>query len=357
MISPPCGSWIGAGDLAGDAPRMRGHPSPSGLLGTAAGVRTAVEPAARGALVDLPRPLRDRAAQPRGVAAGVLHLVGIRRSVDATVRQPAGRQPGPAPAAKLARTFAADGGVLEHLPKVEILVQLFQLAGAGRRDRLLERVGERPRLHLIARVRAITFAAIGLSPAFTGSSGLASSAVARWGVRLADDSPVLAGRLVEPFELAVSDPHEPAVQVVERAEVVLAQHHPPQLAQPVQIGGVDDPVVGASVQVDGGACCEIACQWLTSGRELEHLFGEGGEDHVSDRRLQRAADEPPAQRVGREFADAVRLHPRLFEQPPVHRELPVGGIVGLRERDVVFDRPALGVLGVERLVQRDPEAA
>ena len=53
----------------------------------------------------------------------------------------------------------------------------------------------------------------------------------------------------------------------------------------------------------------------------------------------------------------MRLHPRLLEQPPVDGELPVGRFVGFGESDVVFDRPALGVLGVERLVQRDPEAA
>jgi len=75
----------------------------------------------------------------------VLHLVWVRRSVDATVGQPAGRQPGPAPAAKLARTFAAGGGVLEYLPEVDVLVELLDLSGAGGRDRLLERVGERPR--------------------------------------------------------------------------------------------------------------------------------------------------------------------------------------------------------------------
>ena len=138
---------------------------------------------------------------------------------------------------------------------------------------------------------------------------------------------------------------------------MFAEHRTPQLAQPVQVGGVDDPVVGAGLQVDGRARGEVARQRLTSGRELEHLSGEGGEDHVGDRRLQRAADEPAAQRVGRELAHAVGLHPRLFEQPPVDRELPVGGIVGLGQRDVVLDRPALGVLGVQRLVQRDPEAA
>ena len=137
---------------------------------------------------------------------------------------------------------------------------------------------------------------------------------------------------------------------------MFAEHRKPQLAQPGQVGGVDDPVLGAGSQVDRRARGEVARQRPTGGRELEHVSGECGEDHVRDRRLQRAADEPAAQRVGRELAHAVRLHPRLLEQPPVDRALPVGGIVGLRERDVVFDCPALGVLGVERLVQRDPEA-
>jgi hypothetical protein len=118
------------------------------------------------------------------------------------------------PAAELARTFAAGGGVVEHLPNVDILVELFQLAGAGGRDRLLERVGERPRGCSAARVGAVAFAGIGLSPAFTGSSGLAIPASVRWGVGLADGSPVLAGRLVEPFEVAVGYPHELCVQVV-----------------------------------------------------------------------------------------------------------------------------------------------
>ena len=89
----------------------------------------------------------------------------------------------------------------------------------------------------------------------------------------------------------------------------------------------------------------------------EHLFRERGQDHVDDCGLQRSPDEPAAQRVGWEVADPVRFHPRLLEQPPVDRELPVGRVLRFRQCDVVLDRPALGVLGVERLVQRDPERA
>ncbi|MGO9750876.1 MAG: hypothetical protein ACLP8S_29440 [Solirubrobacteraceae bacterium] len=50
------------------------------------------------------------------------------------------------------------------------------------------------------------------------------------------------------------------------------------------------------------------------------------------------------------------LHPRFLEQPPVDGELPHAGVVGCCEFEVVVDRPALGVLGVQRLVDRDPEA-
>jgi hypothetical protein len=53
----------------------------------------------------------------------------------------------------------------------------------------------------------------------------------------------------------------------------------------------------------------------------------------------------------------VGLHPRLLEQPPVGGELPVGRVARGGEREVVLDGPALGVLGVQRLVQRDAEAA
>ena len=104
-----------------------------------------------------------------------LHLVGVRRPVDAAVGKPPGRQPGPPPPSDPAALLGFAGGPLEHLPEVDILVELRELSGAGSCDRLLERVGERPRLDLIARVVAITFAGNGVSPAFTGSSGRASS--------------------------------------------------------------------------------------------------------------------------------------------------------------------------------------
>ena len=85
--------------------------------------------------------------------------------------------------------------------------------------------------------------------------------------------------------------------------------------------------MGAGLQVDGRAGGEVARQRLARNRRGHHLLGERGQDHVDDSRLQRAADEPAAQRVGRELADAVGFHPRLFEQPPVDRELPVGRVV------------------------------
>ena len=85
MISPTCGSWIGAATCRVTRHGWVRDRPPGGLLGAAAGVGAAVEAPARGALVDLPGSLRDRLAQPVGVAAGVLHLVGVRRPVDAAV--------------------------------------------------------------------------------------------------------------------------------------------------------------------------------------------------------------------------------------------------------------------------------
>ena len=84
---------------------------------------------------------------------------------------------------------------------------------------------------------------------------------------------------------------------------------------------------------------------------------ERGQDHVDDGCFERLSNEPPAQRSCGVLADAVGFHARLLEQPPVDGELPLGRVVGLGELDVVFDRPAFGVLGVEGLVQRDTEAA
>ncbi len=346
--------------LPGDPPRVRAHRSAGCLLGAAACVRAAVEAPARGALVDLPRPPRDRLAQPVGVAAGVLHLVGERGPVDAAVGQPAARQPGPAPAAELASP--PRHGRRRRAEPVSRSTSSSSCSSCAARAlaiacSIASASDPRP-AHVGAALAPAGVPIVGgsvSSSTFTGCPVVIAGI--RWRVGRSDDLAVLAGCLVEAVELAVGDPHDPGVQLVERAEVVIAEHRPPQLAEAGQVGRVDDPVVGAGLQVDGRARGEIACQRLAAGRELEHLLGEGGEDHVRDRRLQRPADEPAAQRVGRELAHAVGLHPRLLEQPPVDRELPVGGIVGLGQREVVLDRPALGVLGVERLVQRDPEAA
>ena len=58
-----------------------------------------------------------------------------------------------------------------------------------------------------------------------------------------------------------------------------------------------------------------------------------------------------------EVAAAVGLHARLLEQPPVGAELTFGWIGRAGEFDVALERPALGVLAVEGLVQRHAEGA
>ena len=169
MISPTCGSWIGARTC-----RMTRHGwlvtgRPAACCGPAAGVGAAVEAPAGGALVDLAGAVRDRLAQPVGVAAGVLHLVGVRRPVDAAVGHPAGRQPGAASASELAGLPSPPGGVADDLLEVDVLVELLELAGAGVRDRLLERVGERARAGSTLGASSVALARGRPSPAFTGS--------------------------------------------------------------------------------------------------------------------------------------------------------------------------------------------
>jgi hypothetical protein len=115
--------------------------------------------------------------------------------------------------------------------------------------------------------------------------------------------------------------------------------------------------VGARLQVHARAAGHVAGQRAAGGGRSEQLAGERGQDHVDHGGFERAADEPAADGAGRVLADPVGFHARLFEQPAVDRKLPVRRVRGFTERDVVLDRPALGVLGVQRLVDRDPEAA
>jgi hypothetical protein len=85
--------------------------------------------------------------------------------------------------------------------------------------------------------------------------------------------------------------------------------------------------VRAGLEVDARTGGEVTRHLLARNRPGHHLLGEGGQDHVGDSRLERAADEPAAQRVGRELTDAVGLHPWLLEQPPVDGKLPVLRVV------------------------------
>jgi hypothetical protein len=285
----------------------------------------------------------------------VVHLVGVRRPVDAAVGHAAGRKPGATAASETAGLTSTPGCVADDLVEVDVVVELLELVGARQAGRLLERVGERARTGSSVGANSGPFA-FRPFPAFTGSCPLRGGARARWRFRFAHDSPVLACRLVEPLELAVGDPQQPGVEVVERSEVGLAEDRAPDRLQRGERLRLDDPVVGARLQVHVRARGEVPAHTGTE-HASEQLLGESGQDHVNYRGLQRAADEPAAQRVGRELAHAVRLHPRLLEQPPVDGELPVVRVLGFGQGDVVLDRPALGVLGVERLVKRDPEAA
>jgi hypothetical protein len=172
-----------------------------------------------------------------------------------------------------------------------------------------------------------------------------------------DDRSVIACGPVERLELAVRDPDQLREQLIQRVEILLAEDLPPHVAQAVQGGRFDDAVPVPRLQVHGGAPGHVARERPAGQPRGEELVCERGQDHVDDGRFERVANEPSAQRAGRVLADAVGLHARLLEQSPVDRELPLDRVAGLGELDVVFDRPAFGVLAVERLVERDPEAA
>ena len=85
----------------------------------------------------------ERLAQPGGVTAGVLDLVGRGRPVDAAVGHPAGRQSGAAPAASGRGAAVAAGGLFEDLLQVQVLAQLLELTLGRLLERLLERLAER----------------------------------------------------------------------------------------------------------------------------------------------------------------------------------------------------------------------
>ena len=341
--------------LAGDPPGVAGDRSAGLPLRACAGVGAPVEPSGGVALVDPSGAVGERLAQPGGVAAGVLDLVGRGRPVDAAVGHPAGRQSGAAAAPASGGTVAAAGGVFEHLLQVDVRVKLLELPLGRPLERLLERLAERPR-----RRRA-----------FAGAAVLARGAgaivhVLAVPVRLAvgwrrvggsDDRAVLAGGAVERVQVAVVDPDDPGKQLVERGEVSVAEHLAPRGSDGVERRWCEDAVVGAGLQVHARAAGDVAGQRPAGGGCGEQLGGERGQDHVDHGCFERAADEPAADRGGRVLADPVGFHARLFEQPPVDRQLPVGRVGGLGQRDVVLDRPALGVLGVQRLVDRDAEAA
>ena len=296
-------------------PRVGGG-RPSGLpLGFSAGVGTAVEAPAGGALVDLPGAVCQRLAQAGRVTAGVLALVGRGGSVDAAVGHPAGRHPGPASRATRGASRWVNCRVCEHLLQVEVGVELLELSLAHVLERLLDRVAQGAGCGLLAaRAGAMT-----ATCRFVGVFG--------WGwVGRSDDRAVLLRGSVKRFELAVRDPDELREQLIQPVEIPVAEHLPPPIAQAAQDGRVDDAVVGARLQIRGRAPGHVACERSPCYSCCEELFGEGGQDHVGDRGCERVADEPPAQRGVRVLADAVGFHARLLEQPPVDGELPLARI-------------------------------
>jgi hypothetical protein len=286
----------------------------------------------------------------------LLDLVGEGRAVDTAVGHPPARQTGSVTAAAW-RPRARVERLAEQPAEVEILVELLELVSARPFERVLEHVGQRAEV----RRRRLGVACLRVA----GSGGLLSRAGRAVAVTFtggrrvgrADDLAIGARGVVERVELAVGDPHEPGVEVIERPQVGSAQCLTPHSRDRSEHARLDDPVVRARLQVDARAPRHVARQRLADERGAGDLFGEARQHHVDDGGLERAAHEAAADAGGGELAHAVGLHPWLLQKPPVDRELPLGRVAGVGEGEVVLDGPALGVLGVEGLVQRDAEAA
>ena len=148
-----------------------------------------------------------------------------------------------------------------------------------------------------------------------------------WRVGRSDDRSVVAGGAVERLQIAIVDPDDSGEQLVERREVRVAEHLLPDGPDGFEDGRCEDAVMGARLQVHARAAGHVAGQLAAGGDGREQLAGERGQDHVDHGGFERAAEEPAANGAGRVLADAVGFHARLFEQPAVDRELPVGRVL------------------------------
>ena len=147
--------------------------------------------------------------------------------------------------------------MLEDLPEVDVLVELLDLSGAGGRDRLLERVGERPRGCSGAGLVAVVLAGMPRTRRVRASSGFAGAAGSRGRVGCSDDLPVGAGGFVEavgPVGIQTTLAYRSSSAARSSSPSTARQHRPER----VEHGRLDDPVVGAGLQVDGRAAGEVA---------------------------------------------------------------------------------------------------
>ena len=105
------------------------------------------------------------------------------------------------------------------------------LRGRSRSPARARRPANRARLPLAP--AAVSRAGSGLSPSLAGITPLTAARIRRI-IRLADDPPVLARRIVEAVERAAGDPHDPGVEIVEGAQIRLAEHRCPDRLQRVE---------------------------------------------------------------------------------------------------------------------------
>ncbi len=302
-----------------------------------------------------------RARSSRWVSRLASRTSSERRPVDASIWHPAGRRARAAARARLGR-LASPRGLFERGRQVGLFVELLQLICARPLARALERVPERADVGAPVGVALRWSCAFGAArvariAAGAGSAGgrpvaVAAAAAARARVGRADDVAIALRPPRQRPVLAVGDPDELRVEVVERLGVVGAEDLVPDRVQRAEGGGLDGAVVGARVQVGHRAARGVARKLPADHGRRGELREEARHDAVEHRSLQREPHEPAAAAVGGELPAAVGLHAWLLEQRAVDGELALGRVLGGCELAVALGDPQLGVLGVEDRVDR-----
>ena len=304
MTSPTCGSSIGAVTW-----RVIRHGwvvtgRPVARCGAAAGVGAAVEAPAGGALVDLPGAERDRLAQPVGVAAGVLRprrRTGGRSTPRSGIRPVGAPVPRPRPAwRRPARRWRRSSSTCCRSTSCVELLELAVARAARAPARARRRASPaRRRRRRCARRRRRRSAAVGRLPARAGS---------RRRLGRGSGGPMIARYSRAARSSASSSPSGIQISLREqlrraRRRSSLAEHALPDRREAGRgrRGRRRRSGCGPAGRRSRGRRGRASAAARRPARRAAARRSAGRITSI-DRGLQRAADEPPAERVGREVA-------------------------------------------------------